>query len=913
MFTTTRRRRAIVAAAALALTATVAVVNAPSALAADGPYNIDGTVPDTTPATVELPDLFGGDKELGPENGNDTKIGVIHSAQEPMLDLTNPNANVDLRRAWLDTERDTTTGHDWLYFAWERDSANGSGFIAYEFMKSPAPAGCAYNTATNDQLLANCNPWENRQAGDFMILWDQQGGSRNLYLLTWSGTAPNLALSAPQLLNAAVSQAQYSANGTRGEAAVDLTATVFGGSTACLTFANTIPSTVTGNSNTADYKDTILRQAPAITNCGKVIIRKQTDPQGEPTVFNYNSTAVTNPVTPGAFTLQDDGVKEIVNVVQGTGYTITETANPAYTTTLDCSASTGVTVAISANNLVGTYNIDAASDIVDCTYTNTLRRGTITVDKVTDPSPDTTGTSFPFTASYDADGFSLTDAATPNSSGPLLPGTYSVAEQTPTGWDMTGASCSDGSAVNAISLQPGENITCQFNNQARGHIIVQKTTDPTPDPTQTSFEFDPSWGANFFLQDGEEKVSDPLVPGAYNVSEVAPTGFDLLTKVCNDDDSTDPASLTLDPGETITCVFTNQADAHIIVDKVTIPAGDPQLFDFTTNYGPAFQLADATAANDSGDLNPGTYNVSETVPEGWSGDGGSCVSSKGDAETPATVSLQAGETVICTFTNTKLGRIIVDKNVSGPNPDNQSFDFTSSYAPGSFALTDAAAPNDSGFLAPGGYSVTEDGEMNWKLINADANGKVICSDGSLNDAIALGAGETVTCTFVNEWQVGAVRVHKDAKHAAAVGGTKPLADVQFVITDQDGNEILMPLTDVNGDTCVDSFAFQTVSVHEVTPTGYADQDDQSNIVIDNVAYCDGLYGGAAEQVDFDNDPLTNVEINVTSQIDGGTKTVVVCNGVEYTTDEHGNLVLPFNNLEATAPAVTLTCTITVDP
>jgi len=39
---------------------------------------------------------------------------------------------------------------------------------------------------------------------------------------------------------------------------VDLTATIFGGSTACKSFANTIPSTVTGNSDTADYKDTIL-------------------------------------------------------------------------------------------------------------------------------------------------------------------------------------------------------------------------------------------------------------------------------------------------------------------------------------------------------------------------------------------------------------------------------------------------------------------------------------------------------------------------------------------------------------------------------------------------------------------------------------------------------------------------------
>lgn len=237
----------------------------PVARAADGPFNIDGTIPDG--GTTELPDLFGSVKELGPINGNTTKIGVIHNDALPTLGLTNPNAQVDLRRAWLDVERDTSTSHDWLYFAWERDANSGSGFIAYEFMQNPAPAGCAYDTATDAQLIANCNPWANRKAGDFMILWDQQGNSLDLYLRTWSGTAPNLTLGAPTLLNAAVSQAAYSADGFMGEAAVDLTATIFGGSTACKSFANTIPSTVTGNSDTADYKDTILKTAPPISNC----------------------------------------------------------------------------------------------------------------------------------------------------------------------------------------------------------------------------------------------------------------------------------------------------------------------------------------------------------------------------------------------------------------------------------------------------------------------------------------------------------------------------------------------------------------------------------------------------------------------------------------------------------------------
>ncbi|MFF2484833.1 hemagglutinin [Microbacterium sp. NPDC058062] len=261
-----KRRRALAAGITGCLVAAFVLGGAVAASAADGPYNIDGNVPDAN--TANLSDLFGSVKELGPANSNTTKIGVIHNDGLPTLDTTNPNAQVDLRQAWLDTERDPAApNHDWLYFAWERDSNSGSGFIAYEFMQDPAPAGCAYDTATDAQLIANCNPWANRRAGDFMILWDQQGGSRDLYLRTWSGTKPNLTLGAPTLLDATVSQAAYSADGFRGEAAVDLTATIFGGSTACKTFANTIPSTVTGNSDTADYKDTILKNAPPITNC----------------------------------------------------------------------------------------------------------------------------------------------------------------------------------------------------------------------------------------------------------------------------------------------------------------------------------------------------------------------------------------------------------------------------------------------------------------------------------------------------------------------------------------------------------------------------------------------------------------------------------------------------------------------
>ena len=64
------------------------------------------------------------------------------------------------------------------------------------------------------------------------------------------------------------------------------------------------------------------------------------------------------------------------------------------------------------------------------------------------------------------------------------------------------------------------------------------------------------------------------------------------------------ATFHVSAGETVTCTFTNTKRGHIIIDKVTVPGADPQQFTFTPSYngGQTFQLADATAPNDSGAL-----------------------------------------------------------------------------------------------------------------------------------------------------------------------------------------------------------------------------------------------------------------------------------------------------------------------
>jgi len=106
-----------------------------------------------------------------------------------------------------------------------------------------------------------------------------------------------------------------------------------------------------------------------------------------------------------------------------------------------------------------------------------------------------------------------------------------------------------------------------------------------------------------------------LLPGTYDVAETDPTpDFDLTSATCDDGSPID--DITVDPGETVTCTFTNTQDpGRIIVDKVTIPPGDPTAFDFTLSGGPAgldesFTLTDTAPPYDSGPIPAGSGSTS---------------------------------------------------------------------------------------------------------------------------------------------------------------------------------------------------------------------------------------------------------------------------------------------------------------
>jgi hypothetical protein len=361
-----------------------------------GPFCIDGVITDANnsgiagSAKVIDPNLA--TKELGPINGSTTKIGVINTAPTPMLGDTNPNASVDLNTIYTHTGIDPTTGHIWYYFGWARDSNNGSGFISIELQKSGVPSAC---TGTSGYGAPTCNPWSGRQTGDFIILWDQQGGSTQISVRFFNAATHAFG---PKIdLNNATSRAAYSTDLFRGEAAIDFTAVIFGEAGDCQSFANTIPGTVTGNSDTADYKDAVLAVFPPVSNCGSVTVKKVTDPAGLSGSFPYTMSrtggaAIFDGVVDSDCnnngstflcdaTLVSDGDQDTIeNLLVGSDFRIVEgSVGPAFEeVSLSCVLN-GQTYAVYPGT--GTFPV-AATKTTACTITNRKLTGLIRIVKV---------------------------------------------------------------------------------------------------------------------------------------------------------------------------------------------------------------------------------------------------------------------------------------------------------------------------------------------------------------------------------------------------------------------------------------------------------------------------------------------------------------------------------------------------
>jgi hypothetical protein len=424
------------------------------------------------------------------------------------------------------------------------------------------------------------------------------------------------------------------------------------------------PSAANGGNN--DYNDCIVSPGGGFLEIVKVA------PDGTTQQFDYTinpggiSESITGPGTTGPIPL-----------LVGTNYSVTEgMLDDWQLDTASCEIKTdGTTEPTGTPITMGVENIEIRSGLETvCTFTNSLRNGTINIHKTTSPSG---GAGFNFTDDIESpNSFTLNDGDVKTFSD-VVSGSYAVTESDPgPAYSLTSLTCTDsdtggtdstwdlGTRTATINLDPGETVDCYYTNTAvEPQIRVIKALVPGTD----SGLFDLAINSTDYVTDGGDGADTGFVSVASltgnSVSETAGTGTSLSdydsSISCDNGDSASGASLDLSAlsyGDQVTCTITNQKDSNIIVEKQTEPPGAEQEFPFQASWlGDGSEEYDFTLSDNeqhgSGDLDPGTYSVSEVVPAGWDLDDVTCTSSKGDTETEASISLQAGETASCVVSN----------------------------------------------------------------------------------------------------------------------------------------------------------------------------------------------------------------------------------------------------------------------
>ena len=362
----------------------------------------------------------------------------------------------------------------------------------------------------------------------------------------------------------------------------------------------------------------------------------------------------------------------------------------------------------------------------------------------------------------------------------LLPGQYYVCEVGQTGWAQTAPSVStgvyhNGNYCHSIILTAGQSLnSIHFGNFQLGSISGQKFKDlnnnGVKDIGEPGLE---NWTINLDKDaDGNVDTSTTtdssgnyqftnLVAGTYQVREVNQNGWFQTT--------TNPTDITINSGSRITNIdFGNLAYASITVDKITNPSGDSKSFAFSLQRSGdqpvEFNLADQDIPYINSQLIPGTYSLSETLPDNWVAVSQICTRNGDTIRTPlSSLQINTGDVISCVFTNAKLSTVTITKDAH-PN-SSQDFQFNGGDL-GTFYLDDdddATLSNTKIFtVVPGHYTFDEVLPSGWKAGDISCNGQGDISNGETHIGGAsfdIGYNSTYTCTF-NNYKQGSIEGYK---------------------------------------------------------------------------------------------------------------------------------------------------------
>jgi hypothetical protein len=539
----------------------------------------------------------------------------------------------------------------------------------------------------------------------------------------------------------------------------------------------------------------------------------------------------------------------------------------------------------------------------------------VSLTKVVDPG-SATGWSFEFTISP-ATGVTPSAAQTVTSAAPtvtwddLTPGTaYTITETGVAAGFQAGTISCDGGG-NTFTPVADQVITCTATNQQLAQVTVVKSAGPANDePFNFGFRTGTGPFTVFQLQDptGPTRVFADLVPGQTHTIEevltipqvsatwsVASVGcLDALDGTITAGTISGPVgevSVTTKPGSRITCVFSNAQGTSITIQKVAAPAVTPRTFPFTVT-GPAgaglptmpFLLdvnGDPTypSAETFANLPSGAYTVSEATPSGWALVGFACTlqgapfGTKDPATGTVSFVLDAGQDVVCTYQNTKLGSITIGKTTLPAG--GTGFDFTTAgLTPASFTLAGGGSQPFTGLL-PGTYTVTEAPRPGWQLTDlvcAGATASTVVTDEPTGTiSVDLVDGEDISCTYSNT-ELASVTVAKVGLPATStqqflfsVAGVGPgLPDSSLVLTS-------------GAERTYGGLLPQTVTVSETLPAGWrltggtCVSDDRGDLNLTGLQRSIPLLAGENVRCTYVNTALTSIVVVKQTEPAGSTQ------------------------------------------
>ncbi len=311
---------------------------------------------------------------------------------------------------------------------------------------------------------------------------------------------------------------------------------------------------------------------------GHLIVQKTTVPANDPTQFTILATG-SGTITGNATATISDSTDKNYEVAPGT-YSVTETVPTGWTKTGD-----------TCQNIVIT-----SGQTVTCLITNT-KLGSVSVVKDSHPN-DTQNFIFTLTDgnSVQIGTTELDDDGNNNSSRPnnhtfnnLLPGSYSITENSVSGWYLNSVSCTGASSYTTdipnrkvnFTITSGQTPSCTFNNYQYGRIEGEKYNDKDGDNNQDNGEEDLSgWtifidqNSNSQLDNGEQSdLTDSggnysfnnLTAGTYRVCEVQQDGW--YSSLPNQA-TCQTTTLNSDGGDEDELNFANHQDAKIRAYKI---------------------------------------------------------------------------------------------------------------------------------------------------------------------------------------------------------------------------------------------------------------------------------------------------------------------------------------------------------